>query len=106
MRGINGQRGQHREHVFHKIFIKPFTVARGDIIRVQDIYFGVSQFITQLTPTFLLPGHQFITRHGNGFKLLRRVEAVLRLGFDLGAHLAFQARNTHHIKFIKVRSGN
>ena len=103
MRGVDGDRREHREDVAEEMVLEPGALGVGQLIGLKHVDAGLGQQRLELDPAFLLLVGQLGNEAVDAVELLCRRQPVLARRIDAGDDLAAQTGHAHHVEFIEVR---
>ena len=106
MGGVNGNGCDDGKDMLEKAIVEPLVFLRREVILADNHDVVVGQFLLKLKPAEILLGHQFLGKFPDLFQLLGGVQAIIAYLDNLLAHLAHQARHTHHEKLVEVVAGD
>ena len=102
MRRIDRERRQNREHLREEIVLQPLPLATGQIADLEDHDAVGGEFGLQRLPARLLRGDQCGDALADAFELLGGRAPVIGNFGDPGEHLADQAGDADHEKFVEI----
>ena len=103
---IDIDRRQDREQARQKFGVKPSTLRRLQILRIDEMDPSFRELTAHRDPASLLVGDETASKLIDALDLLGGCQAVRAQGRYAGRHLAVKASRAHHVKFIEIGGGD